>query len=307
MIFVYLDQCAVSSLADRRTSQWVTIRELLEDGFKAERIVCPVATETLFESAPCSAALRSEVMAFFSKVSAGYRFRDLGELIIDNSVALIRPDFEVHCLEKFAFYDWADQNGLALSLKDFRDRQRDRLREIVSEHVYPPEANHMTIDEIFSCAARERSDALIRDLGHFLEEAKSMEGFEIPWLIEGLIKHQMSDPEIELLREAVRSGKWVGIMENKIDLLLVARWNLDRLQRGRTRYDPNDEIDRWRAVVALSRSDLFITDQGTADLCGRVEPIRGLPAEVIPVNQPEEIIRFVQSSITRQNGSPNDR
>jgi hypothetical protein len=33
----------------------------------------------------------------------------------------------------------------------------------------------------------------------------------------------------------------------------------------------NDEIDRWRAAVALAHSDLFITDPYMADLCRRAK------------------------------------
>lgn len=295
MIIVYLDQCAVSYLALRQPPQWTIIREMLEEGFKEEQIVCPFPPETLLETASCrDRALRLAIEAFFSQVSAGFRFRDFGELIIENSVALFRPDFEVEPLERINFHGWASRDDVALSLKDFHDGGCERMRGIISQHSYPPEAKEMCLDEIFRHAAMERSGALWRDLGQFSKGVRSKGGFELPWLIEGLIKYRMSNSEADRLREAVRRGKWAEIMENKIELLLASRWNHDVLHGQRPTYHPNDEIDRWRAVVALSRSDLFLTDKYMAGLCGRVKPIQGLPAKVIPVNRPDEIIRFLQ-------------
>lgn len=282
-------------MAERRTPQWEIIRGILEDGFKAERIFCPFPTETLFETASCQNALRIEIEAFFSKVSAGYRFRDFGELIIDNSLALIRPDFEVEAVQKINFQGWAGQDDFASSLVQYRNNSRERLSETLSQHCYPPEAKSMSFDEIFRSAEEDRSDMMWSDLGRFLKGARSKDEFELPWLFGGLIQHRMTDCEAELLREAVQTGKWIKIMENKLELLLLSLWHHDKIQGLREKHSPNDEIDRWRAVVGLSCAKLFVTDRAAAALCKRVVSHVGLPAKIIPVNLPEEIINFLQS------------
>lgn len=295
MTIVYLDQCAVGGLAERQPPLWRDIREILEAGAKAARIICPLPTETLFETAPFqNRALRIEIEAFFSETSVGYRFRDFGERLIDNSVALARPDFEIESLQYTHFQGWAGRDDLVSSLAQHRDDGREHLSETISEHRYPPEAKSMSFDEIFRSAEKDRSDMMWRDLGRFLEGVRSKGEFELPWLVGGLVEQRMTDCEAKLLREAVRSGKWIKIMENKLDLLLLSQWHHDIIQGRRKNHEPNDEIDRWRAVVGLSSAQLFVTDKSAADLCRRVVSLVDLPAEIIPVNQPEEIISFLQ-------------
>ena len=296
MTIVCLDQCAVGCLAERQLPQWESIREILEDGFKAARIVCPFPTETFLETATCqNRALRIEIEAFFSKVSGGYRFRDFGELIIDNSIALFRPDFEVESLQKIDFHGWAGRDDLVSSLAKYHDSSRERLSKTISQHCYPPEAKSMSFDEVFRSAEKDRSDMMWGDLERFLKGSRSKDEFALPWLIGGLIQQRMTDCEAELLREAVRNGKWIKIMENKLELLLLSLWHHDKIQGRRKKHDPNDEIDRWRAVVGLSCAELFVTDRPAAALCKRVASLVGLHAEIIPVNQPDEIISFLQS------------
>lgn len=57
------------------------------------------------------------------------------------------------------------------------------------------------------------------------------------------------------------------------------------------RYKVNDEIDRWRAAVALTYCDLFITDSGAAELAR--EAVRGyeedFPCAIFSVRQTAEI------------------
>jgi hypothetical protein len=109
-------------LAERQPPPWENIRAILEDGFKAGLMVCPFPTETLLETAPCrDRAIRLEIEMLFSKVSAGYRFRDFGELVIDNTLALIRSNFEIESLEEIDFHGWAARDDIASSLKQYRE------------------------------------------------------------------------------------------------------------------------------------------------------------------------------------------
>ena len=295
MTIVYLDQCAVGCLAERETPLWDEIRGILEDGFKADRIVCPFPTETLFETAPCNRELRLGIEEFFSKVSGGYRFRDFGERMVDNTIALVRPDLEVEPLAKINFPGWAGREDIASSLRQFRDHGRGSITEIFAQHVYPPEAKSMSIEAIYRSAAMDRNDTLRRDLGLFLKSVRSREEFEIPWLLEGLIRHRMSNCEAERLREAVGNGEWGRIMENRLELLHVSQWHHEIIQGYRQKNDPNDQIDRWRAVVGLTCAELFVTDKSAAEHCRRVASLAGLPTKVIAVNRPQEIIGFLQS------------
>jgi len=86
------------------------------------------------------------------------------------------------------------------------------------------------------------------------------------------------------------------IFVNFFDLILGARWEHDRLHRQRPNYDPNDEIDRWRAAVALGHSDLFITDQYMADLCRRAKVSDYTEIAVFSTQQTDGILHFIRRS-----------
>jgi hypothetical protein len=102
--------------------------------------------------------------------------------------------------------------------------------------------------------------------------------------------------EAQLLCEAVRHHRWEAIFVNFFDLILGSRWDHDSVQGQRPRYNPNDEIDRWRAAVALGHSDLFITDSYIADLCRRAGVSDYTPTVIFSTKQAEEILEFIHQS-----------
>jgi hypothetical protein len=67
MTITYLDQNAASYLAlAKPNSQWEAIRSALSDAFQTRRIVCPMPSETLVESAACDAAMRIAIRKILS-------------------------------------------------------------------------------------------------------------------------------------------------------------------------------------------------------------------------------------------------
>ena len=92
MFVIYLDQNAVSEIVVAHNgSPWFKIRELIESGFYTDRIICPIPPETVLESAACRELTRLSISEFFKKYSANLAFRSLADLLIDHTIAMVRP------------------------------------------------------------------------------------------------------------------------------------------------------------------------------------------------------------------------
>ena len=293
MTIAYLDQNAASYLALAQPgSQWHEIRSALAAGFLEQRIVCPMPLETLVESAPCDRATRTAIEDFFHSVSGGTRFRAYSEILVDKTLALVRADHEAVAFAEMGS-GWAARDEAARDTREFHSQTRDRMIARIQTYNFPAGAEDMTAEQIFRSSSLERCGMLWRDLQKFvLTPATPATDYETPWLMSGLIAHELTGVEAQQLSEAVRFHHWEPIFVNFFDLMLGSRWDHDSVH-GQRRYKPNDEIDRWRAAVALAHSDLFITDSGTADLCRRAIVADYTPTVVFSTKQADEILQFL--------------
>ena len=299
MTITYLDQNAASYLALAKPgSQWEAIRSALVDAFEQRRLVCPMPVETLVESAPCDRATRIAIEDFFNSVSGGTRFRSYSEILIDKTLALVRQH---HDAVAFATVGsgWGARDEAARITKELHSHARNRMRQRIKANTFPSGAADMSPDEIFRSCSLDRCGVLWRDLQKFAAVPTTLiSEYEIPWLMSGLIAQGLTTVEAERLGEAVRYHKWEAIFVNFFDLMLGGRWDHDKLHGQRPNYQPNDEIDRWRAAVALGHSDLFITDPYMADLCRRERVGKYTPTVVFSTKQVDAILRFMHRNLT---------
>lgn len=127
MMIVYLDQNAVSYLAlAKRESQWYQIRAALTKGFAEQRIVCPMPLETLVESAPCVRDTRTAIEGFFRSVSGGTRFRAYSEILVDETLALVRPNHEAVAVAEMGC-GWAACDKAARDTQEFHSRNLEQM------------------------------------------------------------------------------------------------------------------------------------------------------------------------------------
>jgi hypothetical protein len=120
-----------------------------------------------------------------------------------------------------------------------------------------------------------------------------------PWLVEFLASAYLRPAEIETLKTAVLHHGWARIPIHSFNILLGARWEYDSIRGGTSSYEPNDEIDRMRAAVALSHADLFLTEGGLADLCRRAKVMEFGPTRVLSVRNPDEILETVRTIVEK--------
>jgi len=294
MTIAYLDQNAASYLALAQVgSPWGSIRTALVDGFQERRLICPMPVETFVESAPCDRATRTAIENFFRSVSGDIRFRSYPEMLVDETLALVRADHEA---EAFAMIGsgWGACDEAARATQEFHSQTRKRMIARIQEYNLPSNVKDMTAEQIFRRSSLDRCGMFFRDLQKFADNpATAPTDYELSWLMSGLITQRLTAAEAEQLSKAVRYHRWEPIAVNFFDLMLGSRWDHDFVHDQRPHYYPNDEIDRWRAAIALAHSDLFITDSYTADLCRRASVSDFTKTVVFSTKQADAILQFL--------------
>jgi hypothetical protein len=209
MIITYLDQNAASYLALATSdSQWDAIRSALCEGFQRRRIGCPMPLETLIESAPCTTAVRIAVEEFFRSVSGGTRFHSYPDILIDKTLALVRPHHAAVAFGTMGF-GWGRRDEAARITKESHAKRRERMRQRIQAHISVSDAEGMSAMDIFRSGSLDRCGSFCRDLEKFADlPTTPASEYEISWLMSGLTYRGLSVTEANELGEAIRCHKW---------------------------------------------------------------------------------------------------
>ena len=252
--------------------------------------------ETLLESAPCDRSTRIAIEQFFHSVSGGKRFRSIFDILVDETLALVREDHSVVAIAPMGS-GWGGRDEAARIARESHSQIREDMKRRVEEYASTSRDEDMPIKDILHRTSLERCGMFFRDLQKFAAIPRPADAvYEVPWLMSGLITLGLTLAEAWQLGEAVRLHRWEAIPVNYFDLLLGSRWEHDSMHGQRPNYEPNDEIDRRRAAVALGHSDLFITDSYTADLCRRSKVADYAPTIVFSTKQADAILEFIRKS-----------
>jgi hypothetical protein len=137
----------------------------------------------------------------------------------------------------------------------------------------------------------------LRDLKRFIQNPlRNVNEYEDAHLMGFLVRRGLTVAEAEDLREHVRYHRWEAIPVNAYDLLIGSVWS-DDLNHDRRKYRPNDDIDRWRAVVALRYARLFVTDGPMADLCRRARVSEYSDTIVVSVKERQRLHDLVSGFV----------
>ena len=291
---VYLDQNAASLLAKPDSEPiWKEIREALAEGFGDRKLICPLPFEGVIESAPCSSELRKLIQGLFWQLSEGIAFEEFTQMSNELTLALIRPipNWSPWIIWKPG---WAEMVDVAQKVASDWKAEKERMTARMNGFVRSSNLEAMSERELFHTVAKQRSIRIYNDLDCLL--AGQVNGsLMLPWLIEFLISENISPAEIEALKRAIQYHGWEKIPIHVFDILLGARWEYDSIRGGTAAYEPNDEIDRKRAAIALNHADLFITEGGIADLCRRAKVNDYCPTLVVSVRDPQRVLDAVRS------------
>jgi hypothetical protein len=294
---IYLDLNAASEIACATTgSQWAVIRDRLQKKFEEGRIVCPLPLETLAEAAPCDMTQRVAIEKLFLSLSRGAAFRPFTNMILNATIALVRSRWPVPIYVPIRA-GWSIDEKFMETTRSDADQSRSEMASRMDGATPPESADEKDVKAIFDEICKERSAMAYRDFEHFSKDGHDLKReYEIPWLIAGAARAALTRKEADLLCDAICHHKWEAIPENYFDLRLTARWEHDRIRKHRPNYFPNDEIDRWRAAVALTNCQLFVTDKYAADLCRRSGVLDIAGTTVLSVRQRDEFLAFIENA-----------
>lgn len=294
---IYLDLNAASEIACATNgSEWAVIRDHLQKKFGEGRIVCPLPLETLAEAAPCETAQRVAIEKLFLSLSRRAAFRPFTNMILNATIALVRPEWPVPIYVPIRAGWSIDEEFMATTRSD-ADHSRSEMIGRMAGATPPDNADQKDTKTIFDEISKERCGMAFRDFKHFSKEGYDQKReYEIPWLITGAARAGLTKEEADHLCDAICHHKWEAIPENYFDLRLTARWEHDRIRKHRPNYFANDEIDRWRAAVALTNCQLFVTDKYAANLCRRSGVLDIAETTVLSVRQRHEFLGFLKNA-----------
>ena len=295
MKIVYLDQNAASFLAKPKPEPiWREIREALAEGFRNRKLICPLPFEGVLETAPRPLELRQAIQSLFWQLSEGVAFKAFTEMSNELTLALIRP---TSTWSPWIIWKpiWAEMEGAAQKVKSDWKAGKERMNERMNAFVPSPNAEQLTERELFRAVAAERSAWICSDLDCLHAGRVNESSLRCPWLIEFLVSENLSPAEIESLKRAVQYHGWAKIPIHAFEILLGVKWEYDSIRGGAAPYEPNDEIDRTRAAIALNHADLFITEGDVANLCQKAKVNEFCPTVVLSVRYPEKVLETVCS------------
>lgn len=306
MQVVYLDQNAASFLAKSNPEPvWQEIRDVLTKGFRDRKLICPLPFESVVETAPRPLHLRQSIQALFWELSEGVAFEAFTEMSNELTLALIRPmpDWSPWLIWKPI---WAEMESATQRVKSDLKSEKERMTERIKGFVRSPNLEAMSERELFHAVAAQRSGWICSDLDCLLAGRATETSLNCPWLIEFLVSENISPAEIEALKRAVLYHGWAKIPIHAFEILLGAKWEYDSIRGGAASYEPNDEIDRKRAAVALNHADLFITEGDMANLCQKAKVSSFSPTLVLSVRNPERVLETVRSITAGRNDLSRD-
>ena len=295
MQVIYLDQNAASFLAKSDPEPiWKEIRKALADGLCNQKLICPLPFEGVIETTPRPLEFRQAIQALFWQLSGGIAFKAFTEMSNELTLALVRPkpDWSPWIIWKPT---WAEMEEATQKVKSDWKAGKERMEARMNGFVRSPDLKSMSERELFHAVAGQRSVWICNDLDCLLAGQINGKSLNCPWLIEYLISENISPAEIESLKRTIQHHGWAKIPIHFFEAWLGTKWEHDSILGGAAPYEPNDEIDRKRAAMALDYADLFITEGDMANLCQKAKVNEFCSTIVLSVRNPEKILETVRS------------
>jgi hypothetical protein len=232
MRIISLDQNAVCNLAFPPDSKWVGIRDLLQDGVKSGRLLCPLPAETITESVHLGDTERRRVEEICDELSDGYCIKFFWQLVAESALALVRPGFEAMPLWKPLHRNRSTEAVNQCSRRAI-DREESEIETVVNSLPVPPKLKGFTVREATFMAAKEWLGTVRSYLnrlrnGHMVGD----EHFVIQQICRTFIENDVTDREITNLLEDIRNWNWLQIPALFCFFLFDGVVLYDLLQRG---------------------------------------------------------------------------
>jgi hypothetical protein len=260
MKLIFLDQNTISKLALSPSGEWLDVLELLQNGVKNKKILCPTPLETINESIHLSRSDREHIEHLSRKLSCGYVTKFFWQIIAQEILAKVRPDVDTSCLfsppqirnesndleiASLTQRIWKDKDGF--------EKACNVLEEPLKLKGFPPQY-------MIDVAITDWLKWMRRYLNKFRNGQEIDEQyFYFRQIFQSLRDLQVTDKEITGLLRASRTIEWLGIPFITCWLSLEGLLMYENMQHGR-KFKYNDELDRSRAAIAFHVGNCFITD-----------------------------------------------
>jgi hypothetical protein len=297
MKLILLDQNAISNLAFSSSDEWLEILELLLNGVKNKKVLCPTPPETISESIHLPRSDRERIENLSNELSCGYFTKLFWQIIAQEILAKVRPgmdtshlflpplirnessDFEV---ESLAQRIWKDKEGF--------EQACNVLEEPLKIKGFP--AQYM-----IDVAISDWLDWMRRYLNKFRNGQEiDDKQFYYKQIFEALRDFQITDKEITGLLRAARTQEWLGIPFITCWLSLEGLLMYENMQHGR-RFKYNDEFDKSRAATAFHVGNCFITDHKMTTMLKQLgaDNSEYFDFKVFSVKEPKNIIAYLKN------------
>jgi len=311
-MIICLDQCAISELAKVSASSGplYELRNALLKAAEALQVICPVAKETLCETAGiASREQRRSIYDLHCRLSDArlggpiWSFKDMWKMIDEETIALARSEPPPSAFELIRWHSIEDDQ-LAENTWNTITSGKKRMIERVEAHTLLPADGKPAFERTPKGAvlAVEHASHVLRQITRLLGGEPLQESDYMGYTLALYLKEQKtSRPQLEKLLEDIRHHRWEAIpvifSHTQITAQLEADCRRDKTPR---KYDVNDEFDVSRIAVGLSSADLVITDAAMAQLCRSAKVGDWPRTKVFAIREAIEVVELLRESFSRQ-------
>jgi len=311
-MIVCLDQCAISELAKCQADGGLLhqLKNSLLEAARQLKLICPVAKETLVETAGVSSAVQRRLIYDLHTELADARlggaiwsFKDMWKIINEETLALARSARPPSAFELIRWKAIADDELAAATWSNVVERKQVMLERVRAHRLVQTEGKPVVeftkkgaaldlqhVSHIFRQAER-----LLK--GEPLDQSDHM-GYGVAQYLQ---ERGITRPELEKLIQDILHHRWEAIPVVFNRTQIVARLEIDSHRENTPRkYDANNEFDIPRIAVGLSAADLVITDAAMAQLCKSTKTERWTATKVFAVRDAKKILAFVRALLAEQ-------
>ena len=306
-MIVCLDQCAISLLAkcpqDGRPLH--QLKEALLEAAKQLKLICPVAKETLVETAGVASAVQRRLIYNLQSNLADaklggpiWSFKDIWKMIDEETLALARSVPPPSAFEPIIWKRIDDDQLAVETWKSIRDGKHEMEKRVRLYEQRRKEKPAFEINKKGAATDLEHVSDVFRQVERLVKGEPLVESDHMGYgVAQYLQAHGVTRPELEKLLSDIRHHRWEAIPVVFNRTQIVARLEAD-FHRGECprKYDVNDEIDVPRIAVGLSSADLIITDAAMAQLCRSAKVERWTTAKVFAVREADKALAFVREN-----------
>ena len=272
---LYLDQFAVSNLVLEEKGVWIDLKEIIEEGVKEGKLLCPITFDHFFETTQADPERALKIDAYFSFLSNGWMFKPTAytdsQLIIStlrkNNFTLktfLNEDIKRNILSDKSEFEHLKKgkNEFDLLINE-ATAGINSLRKVKNNQKVEKEDKKIMYNALSLVSTREfleRLNDLVKN-GNIVIRGDKLSFKDVPnWVDQIIFRlveiHKMTSKETKKLISIIQKHNFSKFPTLDIRFSLLAKMSIE----GKKEL-PSDHIDVERISVGLPISDYLLTDK----------------------------------------------